>query len=136
MKNGIILRKLAEMDTVLAELRSLGERDLERLSDDWRTRRAVERDLQILVEIVIDVCQRLLALAGRGPVDTGAEAVRACVTLGALADPAPYRRMIQFRNFVVHRYEHVDPGVLADIVRNRLGDFDRFREEVLSYVHG
>jgi len=136
MKNGIILRKLAEMDTVLAELRSLGEQDLQRLADDWRTRRAVERDLQILVEIVIDVCQRLLALAGRGPVDTGAEAVRACVALGALEDPAPYRRMIQFRNFVAHRYEHVDPGVLADIVRNRLGDFDRFREEVLSYVHG
>ncbi len=136
MKNGIILRKLAELDKVLGELRSLGEEDLEGLGTDWRTRRAVERDLQILAEIVVDVCHRLLALAGRGPVDTGAQAVRGCVALGALASEEPYRRMVQFRNFVVHRYERVDPDILADILRNRLGDFERFREEVLSYVRG
>ncbi len=132
MKNGIILRKLAELDKVLGELRSLGEQDVKGLGSDWRTRRAVERDLQI----VVGVCQRLLALAGRGPVDTGAQAVRGRVALGALASEEPYRRMVQFRNFVVPRYERVDPDILADILRNRLGAFERFRDEVLSYVRG
>ncbi len=134
MRNGVVLRKLAELDRVLEELRSLTETDLARLEEDWRIRRAIERDLQVLVEIVIDVCQRLLSLAGRGPVSSAAEAIRGCVALGALSAEEPYRRMVQFRNLVVHRYEHVDPGILADIVRNRLGDFERFRAEVLAYA--
>ncbi|MDW7711668.1 MAG: HepT-like ribonuclease domain-containing protein [Deferrisomatales bacterium] len=63
--NGVILQKLHSLDQVLAELRSLGPVSRETLESDWRTRRAVERDLQILVEVVVDVCQRLLSTAGR-----------------------------------------------------------------------
>ena len=59
------------------------------------------------------------------PAATGVEAVERCVKLGALASVEPYRKMIQFRNFVVHRYERVDVAILVDIVNNRLGDFDR-----------
>ena len=41
--------------------------------------------------------------------------------------------MVQFRNFIVHRYENIDVEILADIVNQRLGDFDGFRDEVLRY---
>ena len=61
MINGVIVQKL-HLDEVLTELRSLGHVSVEQLDDDWRTRRAIERDLQIAVEIVIDVCQRILSL--------------------------------------------------------------------------
>ena len=50
--NGVILQKLGVLDQVLAELRSLGAITARQLESDWKTRRAVERDLQILVEIV------------------------------------------------------------------------------------
>lgn len=42
--------------------------------------------------------------------------------------------MIQFRNFIVHRYEQVDIEILVEIVNRRLSDFERFRNEVLAYV--
>ncbi|MBE0618675.1 MAG: DUF86 domain-containing protein, partial [Proteobacteria bacterium] len=48
----------------------------------------------------------------------------------------PYRRMVQFRNFVVHRYDRVDAAILAEIVHRRLGDFERFGREVLAHVQG
>ncbi len=51
-----------------------------------------------------------------------------------LSELEPFRRMVQFRNFVVHRYEQVDLDILVDIVNRRLDDFDRFRNEVLQYV--
>jgi uncharacterized protein YutE (UPF0331/DUF86 family) len=41
--------------------------------------------------------------------------------------------MVQFRNFVVHRYERIDVEIMADIVNSRLGDFNRFRDEVMRY---
>jgi uncharacterized protein YutE (UPF0331/DUF86 family) len=40
------------------------------------------------------------------------------------------RPMIQFRNYIVHRYERIDSAVLADILRNHLDDFAAFRDEV------
>jgi hypothetical protein len=49
MLNGVIARKLQSLGQVLAELRSLGQVDSAQLRDDWRTRRAVERNLQVLL---------------------------------------------------------------------------------------
>lgn len=134
MINGVILQRIEALDQVLRELRSLGAVQVQQLEEDWRTRRAVERDLQVAVETVVDICQRLIALNGEGPASTGADSVRRCVEMGALSAEEPYRRMVQFRNFIVHRYDQVDVSVLADILLHRLPDFDRFRDEVLAYV--
>lgn len=136
MINGIVLGKLNALDEILTELRSLGTITASQLNDDWRTRRAVERDLQVAVEVVIDVCQRLISLAGQTPATTGAEAVERCVKLGAISAFEPYGKMVQFRNFIVHRYERVDVAYLEDVVNNRLGDFERFRDEVMRYEAG
>ena len=75
MINGVIIQKLQSLDETMAELRSLGSVTVEQLSSDWQTRRAVERDLQILVEIVLDICQRIICLAGQTPATTGAEVI-------------------------------------------------------------
>jgi len=134
MINGIILQKLQTLEEILLELRSLGRISTEQLQNDWRTWRAVERDLQILVEVVIDVCQRLISLAEQTPSTTGTGAIERCVQLGALSNSEPYRKMVQFRNFIVHRYERVDIAILVEIVNRRLGDFDQFRNEIIAYV--
>ena len=96
---------------------------------------AVERALQILVEIVIDVCQHIIAEAGHTPPSSGREAIASCAQMNVLSSTEPYQRMVQFRNFVVHLYERVDALFLVDIVSNRLTDFERFRDEVLAYVN-
>jgi uncharacterized protein YutE (UPF0331/DUF86 family) len=132
--NGVILQKLQSLDQVLAELRSLGELSVQILNEDWRIRRAVERDLQVLVEIVIDVCQRLISLSNQAPATTGAEAVERCIQLGVLSSMGAYEKMIRFRNFIVHRYERVDVEILADMVNRHLADFEHFRSEILNYV--
>jgi uncharacterized protein YutE (UPF0331/DUF86 family) len=132
--HGVIAHKLQTLDETLIELRSLGQVSAAALSDDWRTRRAVERDLQILVEIVIDVCQRLIALAGQSPAATSADAVARCVQMGALSDDKAYRQMVRFRSFIVHRYQRIDAEILATVVNRQLPDFDRFRNEILAYV--
>ena len=132
--NGVIAQKLNTLEKVLGELRSLGEASVKDIQEDWRTRRAVERDLQILVEIVLDICQRIISISGASPATTGQEAIERCVQIGVLADGERYRKIVQFRNFVVHRYEQVDVEILAGILQNNLGDFEHFRSEVLDYA--
>ena len=47
--NGVILRKLETLDTTLSDVRSLDEVSVEQLESDWRTRRAIERSLQVML---------------------------------------------------------------------------------------
>jgi uncharacterized protein YutE (UPF0331/DUF86 family) len=133
MINGVITGKLTNLQQRVAELATLSPLTEERLQE-WMVLRAVERDLQVAVEIVIDVCQRLISLAGRAPASSSREAVEGCVALGALSSAEPYCRMVGFRNIIVHRYEFVEPGVLLRLVNDHLEDFQRFIEEVLAYV--
>ncbi|MBM3883926.1 MAG: DUF86 domain-containing protein [Verrucomicrobia bacterium] len=133
MKNGILLATLQALEETLGELRSLGQVSSAQLQEDWRIRRAIERDLQIAVEAVIDVCQRIIALHRQAPAATSAHAVERCVQLRVLSDHPAYRKMVQFRDFVVHRYERIDVAILVDIVNHRLADFDTFRDEVLRF---
>jgi uncharacterized protein YutE (UPF0331/DUF86 family) len=44
------------------------------------------------------------------------------------------RKMVRFRNFIVHRYERIDVNILADMINHRLSDFEQFRDEVLAYA--
>jgi len=134
MINGVIAQKLQSLDSVLAELRSLGRITAKELAMDWRTKKAVERNLQILVEIVIDTCQRLLSLTGQSPATTGRDAIERAIQHGFIRHDEAYFKMVQFQNFVVHRYERVDDDILSAMVNQRLSDFEQFRNDVMNYV--
>ena len=134
MINGVIANKLQSLDAVLVELRTLGRVSTQQLDQDWKTKKAIERNLQILLEIVIDVCQRLLSLAGQTPATTGRDAVDRAVKSGFIQPNEAYFKMVQFRNFLVHRYEHVDNAILVGMVNQRLTDFEWFRDDVMDYV--
>ena len=132
--NGVVTAKLQQLDQVLRELRSLGELTLERLQSEWLVRRAVERDLQIAVEVLIDVCQRVISLQGSPPAATARGALESCEQLGMLKSSAKYRPLVGFRNILVHDYDDLRLEVVVDIVNGRLDALADFRDEVLLYV--
>jgi len=134
MINGVVLHKLEALEQLLAELKSLGLVSVAQLENKWHTRRPIETNLQVLVQIVINVCQRLISLEGRTPATTGRKAVSICVQMGVLSNYEPYGKMVQFRNFIVHRYERVDVDILENMVNRHMPDFEQFRNEVLTYV--
>ncbi len=134
MINGVITGKLSNLDVILAELSSVQPLTIKQLEESWQLRKSVERNIQLAVEIVLDVCHRLIALAGRSPVPTSRAAVEAVVQLGVLDSPDPYRQMVGMRNILVHRYESIDPAMVIAIVNNHLGDFHQFKTEILNHV--
>ncbi len=132
--NGVILKKLQLMDQFIDELKSLGKISAETLKNDWRTARAVERNLQILTEIMIDICQRIISINGKTPASTSKEAIETCTKMGVIPEYKNFEKMVQFRNFVVHRYENIDPQIIVNILNNHLDDFDKFKVDVLNYA--
>ena len=112
--NGVGTAPLQRLDQVLLELRSLGELTVERLQQVWLVRRAVERDLQIAVEVLIDVCQRVISLQGSPPGATARAALETCERLGMLKSSEKYRSLVGFRNILLHDDDNLRLEVVAD----------------------
>ncbi len=129
--NGVIQRKLALLDSQVLRLREhMAGMSIEPFRENWAVRAVAERTLQVCAEIMIDVAERLLALADAGPAATAAEAIEKLVQLGILTQAEPYRSMVRMRNIIVHGYEDVDPEILYQAATEGLADFRRFRDEV------
>jgi len=129
--NGVIQRKLSLLDDQLLKLeKHLEGISLDQFREDWMRRSMAERALQVSIEIVIDIAERLIALANAGPAATAGDAIRKCVDLGYLKSEQPYRAMVGFRNCVVHQYEQIDPDITYAMATEKLSDFRAFRKEI------
>jgi uncharacterized protein YutE (UPF0331/DUF86 family) len=133
MKNGVIQNKLARVEAYITRLQEIIPDGFEDFEKDWKTQMIAERGLQILIEIIIDVANRLIAIKNWGPTTSSADSVRLLVLKKVISSEEPYLRMIKFRNFIVHDYDKVDNEVVYSILTQNLDDIRRFREEVLSY---
>ena len=66
--NGIIQRKLSLLEQQLLNLEaSLATVDLNVFSNSWEKRSIAERALQVSIEILIDIAERIIAIEGSGP---------------------------------------------------------------------
>ena len=132
--NGIIERKLAILNDQLLHLRQeLEDVSYERFCQSWAMQRMAERSLQVMIEVVIDVAERVIAWHNAGPTSGAADAIEKLAVLGVLHSAAPYLPMVRFRNFIVHRYEYVSPDILYATATKHLETFVQFRQELEKY---
>ena len=134
MKNGVIVKKLAEMEDTLRRLRDYVPTSYEQLVADWGRQKILERALQILIEGMVDIGERLVALSGAVPCDTAAAVMTKLKQLGVVRDDASYVNMVRFRNILLHQYEQLDQAIVYGIVTKRLGDFEAFISELRTYA--
>lgn len=129
--NGVIQRKFTLLDKHLLELQNhLKDVSFVTFKNDWALRCMAERSLQVMVEIVIDVAERIIAIENAGPAATSTEAIDKLEILGIIKSADSYSSMIKFRNIIVHQYEEIDPEIVYNIAKNQLGSFRMFRDEI------
>ena len=131
--NGVVSAKIDQIAEGTGKLRSLTDLSLEKLQTDYFLKRGIERTLQVNIEAVIDIANRIIALLDHPPAPTSFRSLEILQDKGFISDALSYRKMIQFRNFIVHRYDSIDDGILLDILQNHLDDFDRFVQEIRIY---
>ncbi len=130
-----VLARLDELEALLRELRSIAPvRFDEYLGIEKR--RACERLLQIAIEAGIDTCALLVTGLRLGlPADEDdlfEKLARRGVVSSTMAETL--RRMKGLRNLLVHEYGRINDQIVFETVRQRLGDFDAFRGEVLAFL--
>lgn len=133
MADDVVIQKLASIDRCLAAVRRYVANDLARL-DDPMVLDAVVLNLQRACEQAIDAACREVSRRGLGVPTDSADAFtmleRDSILLPTVADRM--RRMVGFRNVVVHEYRRIDPAVVRTVVGHRLGDFEALCRELVS----
>jgi len=104
--------------------------------ENIRLKKAVERSLQVSVEICLDVGRRLIALEGFRYPDDNQDVFRVLAEEGVV--PRDFldalQEMARFRNLIVHDYARIDDTRVYGILKKRLGDLDAFAQMVGAYL--
>ncbi len=130
--NGIIERKLRVIEENVSDINSWNINSLQQLKESSLLQKATERALQISIEVMIDISERILALNEIEPANTSAENMKKLEQIGVIKSFNDYANMVRFRNFIVHRYEKIDIEIIYAILKNNLYLFNQFVNEIRS----
>ena len=128
--NSIIENKLRLLEAKISEISSWNIKSFTELKGSTLLQNATERALQVAVEIMIDISERILAIEKIPPQNSSADNFKKLEELKIIQDADKYIDMIRFRNFIVHRYEHIDPDIIYGILKNKLFLFEYFIDEI------
>jgi uncharacterized protein YutE (UPF0331/DUF86 family) len=130
--NGIIEKKLRIIEENIDAIKSWKIENFQQFQDSSLLQKATERALQVSIEVMIDISERILALNKLTPTNTSVENIQKLEELGVIQSDSKYSEMIRFLNFIVHRYEKVDVEIVYSIIKNKLTLFEKFVEEIRS----
>ncbi len=132
----LVMRKLSEMEEYLYQIREFTSIKKEDYSRDWKVQRIIERTLQMMIELAVDISAHLIS-DKRLRVPTGYADTFRVLFEGGLIERDLYEVLVQmakFRNIVVHHYDQVDGTIVVDILEKHLDDFLLFRDAVLKII--
>ena len=132
----LVMRKLSELEEYLNQIREFSSISPEEYSANWKTQRIVERTLQMMIELCVDIAGHLIS-ERRLRVPTGyADAFRV-LSKGNVIDSDLSERMEKmagFRNVLVHNYDRIDERIVVAILKQHLDDFLVFRDAILKVL--
>ena len=132
----LILRKLAELEEYLGQVKEYASITVDRYSKDWKTQRVVERTLQMMIETCADVAGHIISDKGYRVPATYADTFRVLYENGILNKGLfeTMEKMAKFRNIIVHHYDKVDAGIVAGILKKDLNDFSAYKDAIIKIL--
>ena len=132
----LLLRKLAELEEYLGQIREYSNINVEKYSADWKIQRIVERTLQMMIEICADVGSHIISDREYRIPKSYADTFRVLYE-GKIIEKDLFQRMekmAKFRNILVHHYYKVDAGIVVSILRSNLNDFLSYKDAIVNLL--
>ncbi len=130
----LIGRKLAEMEAYLSQIKEFSRISVSAYRKDWKTQRIVERTLQILIELCIDIANHMISDKNMRLPTSYADAFNVLLENKIITKKlsGTMEKMAKFRNLIVHQYEKIDPAIVVSILHKNLKDFEKYRNAIIK----
>jgi uncharacterized protein YutE (UPF0331/DUF86 family) len=132
----LILRKLAELEEYLGQVKEYASMAVDRYSKDWKAQRIVERTLQMMIEICADVAGHIISDKGYRVPATYADTFRVLYENDMLNKELfeTMEKIAKFRNIIVHHYDKVDAEIVVRILKKDLKDFSAYKDAIINIL--
>lgn len=136
MDRALIQRKLQELRRYVKGLDQLRGKGLAELKASLFTSWAVERGLQLAIQVVLDVGNHILVSLDEHRIEEYVDVIDKLGERGVIPEDfaRQIRKMASFRNLLVHEYAEIDLAIVHGILENQLGDFERFIQHIQKYL--
>lgn len=134
--NGEIAAKLKDLEKYVRILKSYRKFTIKEIESDLTLRGAVERYMQLAIEITVEVGEMIIAREGFEKPETYREVIEILGKNGVLDSrfAKKFTPAAGFRNILVHRYGIIRMEELYEHLQKDVADFDTFSRQVASYV--
>jgi len=132
----LVLRKLAELEEYLGQIREYTNITIERYSSDWKIQRIIERTLQIMIETCADIAGHIISDRGYRIPKSYADTFKVLQEENILEKELfeTMEKMAKFRNIVVHNYDKIDASIVVTILRKHLDDFLTYKNAIINML--
>jgi uncharacterized protein YutE (UPF0331/DUF86 family) len=130
------MRKLADLETYINQMQEYSTITVKEYSKDWKIQRIVERTLQMMIELFVDITNHIIAdKKYRVPTSYG-DTFQVLEEEGLISNEQcnNMKKMAQFRNIIVHHYDKVDETIVVNILRQNLKDFFEYRDSIIKII--
>jgi uncharacterized protein YutE (UPF0331/DUF86 family) len=130
------MRKLAELETYIKQIREYSAITVKEYFKDWKLQRIVERTLQMMIELCVDIANLIIADEKFRVPTSYSDTFKVLEEEGLISDEQcnTMKKMAQFRNIIVHHYDKIDETIIVNILRQNLKDFFEYRDSVLKII--
>lgn len=132
----MINTRLRRLEKALQVLQQSSKLTYEELISNDVLLSAIERNLQVAIECVLDIGNHIIAEKGFENPDDNEDIIRILGSEGIV--PSDFAESIKgiagFRNILVHEYTGIDYGLLYNYLVNRLDDFRQFARYISAYL--
>lgn len=96
----------------------------------------VIHNLQLAIQGIIDISSHIISDQGWGIPNTLVGLFDVLREHGVIDEKLTdiMKRMVGFRNIIIHEYEEIDLDKVYEILTTRLGDFDSFLKHITKYA--
>ncbi|OGW03970.1 MAG: hypothetical protein A3I04_08115 [Nitrospinae bacterium RIFCSPLOWO2_02_FULL_39_110] len=118
------------------KLKFFSSKTYEEFTADFRNIDSALHRLQISIQALLDIGSYIIANLGFKMPNTNAEIIDILSEAGYIPKDQieKYKKMSQFRNRIVHLYNHIDTEMLHDILTNELDDIKEFYASLLNII--
>jgi len=104
---------------------------------DTRLIAAAERNLQVAIQACLDIANHIVAALGfERPVEATTEVFNTLGNEGVIPESfvGTMKKMIGYRNILVHGYLIVDPNKTHEYIQHKLVDFSTFAKHIERFI--
>lgn len=120
----------------IEKLSSLKTKTFDDFISDFRNIDSALHRMQTSIQAILDIGSYIIASLGLKTPNTNAEIIEILSEAGYISKDniETYMKMSQFRNRIVHLYNHIDTKTLYEIMVNELGDIKDFYKDLLKII--